>query len=123
MSFREFYKDYCTSNVKKNINCAVALLYLCSVTTMVISIVATKLGLGVMASILDAILILVLGLGIHIWKSRACAVIVLAYSIFNCLYALITTGRPAGYLIVIAGVLSTVFTFKARQEYKEYIGG
>lgn len=76
-----------------------------------------------MASVLDAILILGLALGIHIGKSRACAVIILVYSILNCLYALVRTGRAGGYLIIIAGGYATMYTFMARREYKEYIRG
>ena len=76
-----------------------------------------------MAAALDAFLLLGLALGIHIGKSRACAVIVLVYSILNCLYALISTGKMSGYLIIIAGIYATIYTFKARKEYKDYING
>lgn len=76
-----------------------------------------------MAAALDAFLLLGLALGIHIGKSRVCAVIVLVYSILNCLYALISTGKMSGYLIIIAGIYATIYTFKARKEYKEYING
>lgn len=81
------------------------------------------MGISIMASAVDAILVLGLALGIHIGKSRACAVIILVYSILNCLYSVVTTGRLGGYLIIIAGIYATIYTFKARREYKAFIRG
>ncbi|MDE6566896.1 MAG: hypothetical protein K2K70_04070 [Lachnospiraceae bacterium] len=123
MSFKEFYKFYCPSKIKKNINAAAIILYCCSVLTFLLSIVAAKMGISVLASAVDAVLVLGLALGIHIGKSRACAVIVLVYSILNCLYSVITTGRLGGYLIIIAGIYATIYTFMARREYKAFIRG
>ena len=123
ISFKEFYQKHCSDSVKKNINGAAITLYVCSAITLLLSFAATALGVDIMAAALDAFLLLGLALGIHIGKSRACAVIVLVYSILNCLYALIATGKMSGYLIIIAGVYATIYTFKARKEYKEYING
>lgn len=123
ISFKEFYNYYCTPKIRKNINAAAIILYCCSALTFVLSFVASIMGVGIMASALDAILVLGLGLGIHIRKSRVCAVIVLIYAIFNCLYSFATTGRPSGYLIIIAGGMAVQYTFMAYKEYKEYIGG
>lgn len=123
ISFKEFYQKHCSDPVKKNIKGAAILLYFCSAITLLVSFAATALGVDIMAAALDAFLLLGLALGIHIGKSRACAVIVLVYSILNCLYALISTGKMSGYLIIIAGVYATIYTFKARKEYKDYING
>lgn len=123
ISFKEFYQKHCSASVKKNINGASILLYFCSAITLLVSFAATALGVDIMAAALDAFLLLGLALGIHIGKSRVCAVIVLVYSILNCLYALISTGKMSGYLIIIAGIYATIYTFKARKEYKEYING
>lgn len=123
ISFKEFYQKHCSDPVKKNIKGAAILLYFCSAITLLVSFAATALGVDIMAAALDAFLLLGLALGIHIGKSRACAVIVLVYSILNCLYALISTGKMSGYLIIIAGIYATIYTFKARKEYKDYING
>ena len=123
ISFKEFYQKHCSDSVKKNIKGAAITLYVCSAITLLVSFAATALGVDIMAAALDAFLLLGLALGIHIGKSRACAVIVLVYSILNCLYALISTGKMSGYLIIIAGVYATIYTFKARKEYKDYING
>lgn len=121
ISFKEFYKDYCSSNTKRNINGSAIVLYVCFGITLALAFAASALGMDLWASIIDAILVLGLALGIHIGKSRVCAVIILVYSIINCIYSLIATGRMSGYLVIIAGVYATIYTFKARKEYNEYI--
>lgn len=123
ISFKEFYKDYCSADIKKNITGSAVALYVCSGITLFAAIAVSLFGIDIMAGVIDAILMLGLALGIQIGKSRACAVIILVYSIFNCLYSLVTTGRLSGYLIIIAAVYATIATFKARKEYKEYING
>ena len=123
ISFKEFYKDYCSSEVKKNITGSAVALYVCCGITFLAAIAASVLGVDIMAGIIDAILILGLALGIQIGKSRACAVIILVYSIINCIYSLVSTGKLGGYLIIIAAVYATIYTFKARKEYNEYING
>ncbi|MDO5155292.1 MAG: hypothetical protein Q4D51_04945 [Eubacteriales bacterium] len=122
ITFKEFYKDYCSATTKKNINGSAITLYICSGITLIASILATALGVNIMAAALDAVLMLGLALGIHIGKSRVCAVIVLIYSLINCIYTMTQTGRPGGWLIIIAGAYATIATFSARKEYKEYIG-
>lgn len=121
MSFKEFYKFYCPSKIKKNINAAAIMLYCCSALNFLLFFVSAKIGISGLVSVVDAVLVLGLALGVHIGKGRACAVIVLVYSILNCLYCLVTKGQLGGYVIIIAGVYATIFTFMARREYKEFI--
>lgn len=123
INFKDFYKNYCSSTTKKNINGAAIALYICSGFTLVVSIAAIAFGLDIFAGALDAIVMLCLALGIHIGKSRVCSVIVLVYSIINLMFSMATTGRPSGWLIIIAGIYATIYTLKAHKEYKEYING
>lgn len=121
ITFKEFYKKYCSDKTKKNINAAAIALYFCAAVTFIVSFMALAFAADTPAAMLDAFIILGLSLGIHIGKSRVCAIIVLIYSIINCIYASVLTGRPGGYLILIAGIYATIYTFKARKEYKDYI--
>lgn len=121
ISFKEFYQSHCSQNIKKNINASAIMLYVCSCVTLILSFVATALGVDIMAAALDAFILLGLALGIHIGKSRVCAIIVLIYSILNCMYSIVATGKVSGYLIILAGIYATIYTFKARKEYNEYI--
>lgn len=121
ITFKEFYGSHCSLNIKKNINGAAIALYFCCALTFILSFVASALNIGSIGSIIDAIFLLGLALGIHIGKSRACAVIVLIYSILNCIYSLVATGRMGGYLIIMAGFYAVIYTFMAHKEYNEYI--
>ena len=61
-----------------------------------------------------------LGLGIHLAKSRACAVIITAYSIFNFIYMILLAGVPGGWLIIVCGVYSIIYTFKYQNAWNKY---
>lgn len=90
--------------------------YVCSGVTLI-------LGLFVMEQpliLLDVLLILGLGLGIHLTQSRVCAVILCAYAVINSLIGLVQNGSVSGYWILIAGFFSVVTTFRFDKAWKAY---
>ena len=53
-------------------------------------------------------------------KSRACAVIITAYSIINFIYVILLSGMPGGWLIIVCGVYSIIYTFKYQNAWNKY---
>lgn len=61
-----------------------------------------------------------LGVGVHVAKSRACAVVLLVYSVFNMIYMLLLAGMPGGWLILVCGIYATIYTFKYQSAWQRY---
>lgn len=74
-----------------------------------------------MFALLDVCIILGLGLGIHLGKSRACAFVLLGYSIINIIYMIVSTGVPGGWLITLGAAFGCYATCKLQSAYKNYI--
>lgn len=105
-------------NMKKitgNIKAAGILFYICGGFTAL-----TMFLTGNLLTLINIFIVVGLGLGVHIAKSRVCAIIVLVYSLYNLIYMLIATGRPGGYLIVAAGITAVIATFKYQKHWKLY---
>ena len=60
------------------------------------------------------------GLGVHLGKSRICALLSAAYSIFGLVYSVATTGQRTGYLIVIVAIDAVIYTFKYQSAWSKY---
>lgn len=116
MTKKEF--DEC-ANIKiltKNITAAAVIAYVIGAITFIVNVIMA----GNIAGILDVLIVVGLGLGIHLAKSRVCAVIITAYSIFNLIYMLLLTGAPGGWLIIVCGVYSIIYTFKYQKAWNKY---
>ena len=90
--------------------------YVCAALTALITIVVG----GNVYGIVDVILLLAFGLGVHLKKSRVCAILLLIYAVINVVVTLISTGKFQGYLILLAGIYAVVSTFKIDKSWKEY---
>lgn len=116
MTKKEFYKDGLDKATKNNIKWGGIIFYIATASTLLAGALAGDLSIVVV----DVILCLVLGLAIHIGKSRVAAIIGAAYGVFNVVYMLATTGQLQGWLIPIGGICATIGTFKAAKAWKEY---
>ena len=72
------------------------------------------------AILLDVLLVLGLGLGIHLTQSRVCAVILCVYAVINSLIGMVQNGAFSGYWILFAGIFSVVATFRLDKAWKAY---
>lgn len=70
--------------------------------------------------LLDAVILLVLGLLIHLKQSKICAIILLVYGIISVIINLIATGKFQGWLILLAGIYAVTGVFKLDKAWKEY---
>ena len=112
---KEFLKLPENKKMKSEINASAIICYICAGITLLVTLTS-----GNMFSLLDVVILLVLGLLIQLKQSRACAIILLVYSIINVVYTIISTQSFGGYLIVIAGIFAVIYTFKCEKEWKEY---
>ena len=116
ISKSEFCRNYAPDKMRKNIRASAILCYVSAAVTAVFAILFNPF------MFLDVIIVLVLGLLIHLKQSRVCAVLLLAYSLFNCVVMLLSTGRFSGWLIILAGVFAVIYTFQLEKAYQEFRG-
>lgn len=113
MAKKEFLKLPAMKSCKSNINVCGILLYVFGGIN-----IALAVGLGTVP--IDGIILILLGLGIHLGKSRVCALLCAAYSIFNVIYMLYSTGKAAGVWIVLIGIDAVIYTFKYHSAWNKY---
>ena len=116
ISKSEFCRSYAPDNMRKNIRASAILCYISAAVTAVFAIMFNPF------MFLDVIIVLVLGLLIHLKQSRVCAVLLLAYSLFNCVVMLQSTGQLSGWFIILAGVFAVIYTFQLEKAYQEFLG-
>ena len=69
---------------------------------------------------IDAVIILAMGLGIHLKQSRACAIILGVYAVISVIVTLVSTGKFSGYLLIAAGAYAISSTFQLKKRWEEY---
>lgn len=99
----------CKSNI---ISCGIA-LYVFGVINIGVHIYLGNLPI-------DGIILILLGLGIHLGKSRVCAVICTIYGSFNVIYMTMTTGRISGWWILLAAIYAITYTFRYHSAWNKY---
>lgn len=112
----EYWKDHASDKVRKTIWGSAILCYISAAVTAVFAVLASPL------MFLDAAVVLALGLGIHLKRSRVCAVLLLVYALFSCVTVLMQTGRLGSWLIILAGVFAVIYTFQLEKEYRAFRG-
>lgn len=113
LSKREFYKKYATKKDKSNIKGAAIFAYICA---------GANLGLGLLQQnysvIIDVALIAGLGLGVHLLRSRVCAILLLLYSFVNSIFGLLSAGTLQGWWLILAGFMAVQATFHFHKAYR-----
>lgn len=92
------------------------MMYISATLTFIVNVLITSNVWG----IIDVLLLLGLGLGIHLGKSRVCSIISCVYASFNVLYMIIAEGTAGGTLILIASIMAIVYTFKYQGAWEKY---
>lgn len=117
MTKKEFLRHENLKKTKSGINSAAIIAYICGVISFVAGYLLLDTGMYV---IVDLLLLVGLGLGIQLGQSRVCSILLLAYAILNVISGIMETGRPTGYLILIAAIDAVIFTFRFQKAWKEY---
>lgn len=105
MTKEEFNQCANIKTIIKNITIAAIITYVIGAISLITNVI---LG-GNIFGLLDVIIVIGLGVGVHVAKSRACAVVLLVYSVFNMIYMLLLAGMPGGWLILVCGIYATLY--------------
>ena len=113
VSRKEFINKYAQPSLRKNITSIAILCYVCAGLTFIVSCLLNPLG------IIDALILAGFALGMHLAKSKVCAILILILSIIEVLLSLVSGSFPFWWLI--AGI-SAVITFnKIEKQYKSFL--
>ena len=99
----------CKSNI---VSCGIA-LYILGVIN-----IGLQIFWGVLP--LDGIFLILFGLGIHLGKSRVCAILCTVFSVINMAYMAVTFGRITGWWILLVGIYAIIYTFKFHSAWSKY---
>ncbi len=112
-----FFKTY--SNGRRLCIAAAIIGYVCAAGTVVAALTNLVEYINAYA-LLDAIILLVLSLLIHLLCSRIAACLLLAYALYNTIAMTIMFGTPSGWLGLVAGVLAVIGAFQYAKEWRDY---
>ncbi len=115
MTKKEFNKNEKVKPLISQIRAVAITAYILILINVVVMVVTSQYGL-----IVDILIILGLSLGIHLVKSRVCAIILLVYSLGNIIYISISREQLAGYWIALVAIGAVSATFKYGKAWKEY---
>ena len=116
MSKRKFCAQYASKQDRANINAAGIIAYLCAAISLVMGLLQQNYGV-----ILDVVLVVGLGLGVQLGKSRVCSILLLIYGCINTLVYLLSTGRLGGWWLILVGVYGIKATFHLHKEYQRFL--
>lgn len=73
-------------------------------------------------AIFDIAILLGCTLGVHLKKSKGCAIAILVYGIISCIIGLVSAGTPTGWGWIVIAIVYLVAFNKAEKEYKAIYG-
>ncbi|MDR2619823.1 MAG: hypothetical protein LBC29_01660 [Propionibacteriaceae bacterium] len=115
LTFNVWAKTLMDESLRKGLRSVGVVTIICAVLT---------LGAGIMTenyfALIDVAILLGLGLGSWLAINRACAVILLAYSIINTIYIFAAVGTFGGWFVLLAGGIAVMETFKAHKAWDAY---
>lgn len=113
--FRGFAQHSAPKNMRVLLLVCLCLCCVCFVLSLMLSIGSNLYGIA------DLIFMLIISVIMYIAKSRACAVILLVYSILSSLLGIFAVGNFVCTPWIAAGVFSEILFFKLNRDYKKAI--
>lgn len=120
MTKDQFYKHPNIAPVRSQIRGAGILCYVVAGISLVASVLMYGFW-GIFNVMFDVLLVVGLGLGIQLGKSRACAIVLTVYGVFNMIIMTISRGTLSGWWILLAGIYAIINTFKYQGAWEEYL--
>lgn len=117
VSKKEFIKKYGSEKLRKNINSMSIVCYILAAISVGFGVTST----GDFWSLIDVAILVGLTLGMHLGKSKACAILLLIVSIIECILTSIMLGRPAGWWWIIASASALSSFVKLDKEYNLFL--
>lgn len=113
ISRKEFIEKFALPSLRKEIKDIAILCYVCAGMTFAVSCFLNPRG------IIDAVVLAVFALGMHLAKSKVCAYLILILSIVEVVLSLFAGSFPFWWLV--AGISSVVVFNKIDRQYKEFL--
>lgn len=115
MSKKDFIKNKAPASFKTTLKVSAIVLYVCLGLSAVVGLIQNPLAL------VDVGIMLGLTLGMHLGKNKACAIALLAVTIFEVVVTLIVTHTFGGWLPVVFAIMAVSAFSKVDKQYKSYI--
>lgn len=115
----EYYKSYVDEKMKKDLTILCVIMYL----GVGANVVSGIMLMGNVWGVIDGVLLLGLTLGIHLAKSRVCAIIILCYGVINFIMGIIFDGQIVGWLWIVYGIIALVHLNNMHKEYRKFKAG
>lgn len=112
---KEFLQLPENKKLRSNIKWAGIISYICAGITLL-----TILASGNFLSIVDVLLLVGFGLGIHLAQSKVCAILLTIYAAINMIIMLVAMGTFGGWLVLLAGIFGIVYTVQLDKAWKAY---
>ena len=117
VSKKDFINKYASPVFKKNINSISIACYALSAFSVIVNLV---MGSD-LYFLIDTVIVLAVVLGMHLGKSKLCAILLLIISIAECIFTTIAYGRLAGWWWIVISIYAVSYFRKIDKEYKEFI--
>lgn len=121
MTRKEFWKKGLPGKTRGEIMTGAVFAYISAAVTAVVAMVLSPLML------IDAVISLGLGLGIHLARSRVCGIVLSGYFILSKIMMIVDgTAKSIGALgivMIVAFVTATIGTFQYQKLWKQYQAG
>lgn len=121
MTKSQFWKTAVAKNVKSQVITAAVFAYISAAMTLILGLIT-----GNFLVIIDVLLVLGLGLGVQLGKSRACAIILTVYFILNKILQWAGgefSGIYMAVIFIIGFVMGITGTFAFQKQWKAYQAG
>lgn len=111
-TLKDYRKNYASEPLKKSVKTWSIVAYILVGVNVVLALLVNPFAL------IDSALLLGLTLGIHLGKSKGCAIALLVYAIYNTVITLISSGSLGGWWWIAAAVSFLSAFKKIDDEYK-----
>lgn len=118
VSKKDYINKYATAALRKNINSTAYLLYGLSVVSLIFNFIMAGFSWITLAEIGVMVALIV---GIHIGKSKVCAILLLIVSIAETVLTLVLSGQVAGWWWIIASIYAVSIFRKLDKEYNSFL--
>lgn len=116
ISKKEYFQKYAKESFYRDIKITAIIGYICAGISAVASIVINLLGL------VDSVIFLALVLGMHLKKSKGCAIAITVYAVFCMIMGLVLTGMISGWMWLVVGIVSLIAFNNAEKRFKQLTG-
>ena len=111
---REYLKKYAGADFARRVKGAAIMGYVCAGINAVVCLI-----MGMPFGLIESAILLGLSLGMHLGKSKGCAIGILAYSVFSMVLGVVLYGSVGGWLWVLTGIFAVINFVNAEKKFKE----